>query len=366
MGDAFADRLQSSLKTLKEQKDIGDRVAVDADHCFVGFDAYKKVIDSCDVVLLAEPPHFRPITLKAAIEAGKNVFCEKPVAVDIPGIYSILETAKKAEEKGLSIVSGLCWRYDNAVQETMKRIHDGAIGDILAIQETYVCGYLWERARRPDWTEMEFQVRNWTYFTWLAGDINAEQHIHSLDKGAWALGDPSPLRAWGIGGRQVRTEPKFGNIYDHHAVVYDFPNDVKMYSYCRQQAGCYNETSDVFIGTKGRATIIPWRKHFIEGENPWKFSGKEGDMYDLEHEALFKSIREGKPINNGAYMANSTAIALLGRTATYTGQMIAWEDLMKSKQSLAPEKYSFDADPPILPGKDGAYPIAMPGVTKFV
>jgi predicted dehydrogenase len=364
MGDAFADRLENSLGSL--QKKYGDRAAVDADHRFVGFDAYRKVIDSgVDVVILTEPPHFRPKHLQAAVEAGKHVFCEKPVAVDAPGIRSILASSEQAEQKGLSIVSGLCWRYHPAVQETMKRVLDGAIGDILSIQETYLTGELWHRGREDDDTEMRYQMRNWYYFSWLSGDFNCEQHVHSLDKALWAFHDEPPIRAWGTGGRQVRTDPKFGDIYDHHAVVYEYPNNARVHSYCRQQNGCFRDVSDHFLGTKGHADIL---KNQIDvwGQDSWRYRGPGGNMYDLEHEALFRSIRSGQPINNGLYMARSTMLAILGRMVDYTGQVITWEDAMNSQQVLAPSSYEWDAEPPVLPDENGHYPVAMPGVTKFV
>lgn len=366
MADAFADRQQRSLEILKKQ--FPEKIAVDPERCFIGFDAGDKLIHSdVDVVILAEPPHFRPMHLKSAVEAGKHVFCEKPVAVDAPGVRSVLTTAEEAQKKNVNIVSGLCWRYDLGVQETMKRVLDGAIGDIQCIQETYLAGTLWHRARKPDWTEMEYQVRNWLYFTWLSGDFNTEQHVHSLDKAAWALRDEPPVRAWGTGGRQVRTDPIYGDIYDHHAVTYEYANGVYVYAFCRQMAGCYNDVSDIILGTKGRANIL---KHRIDGENRWHFteSGAEPrpSMYDREHQALFNAIRSGNTINNGVYMARSTMLAILGRMVDYTGQAITWEEALNSKQSLAPTSYAMDAAPPTLPDKDGRYPVAMPGMTTFV
>ena len=362
MADAFEDRVQQRRKSLKTS--LGDRIAVDDDHCFAGFDAYQKLVDSdVDVVLLCATPHFRPRHLKACVAAGKHVFCEKPVAVDAPGIRSVLASVAQAEERNLCLVSGLCWRYHYGVRETMKRVLDGAIGEIRAIQETYLTGGLWTRPRQPDQTEMQYQMRNWYNFTWLSGDHNVEQHVHSLDKGSWAMGDKPPLRAWGLGGRQARgRDPKFGTIFDHHAVVYEYPDGVKVSAFCRQQAGCYNDTSDQFIGTKGRANIL---RHRIEGENPWQFRGKGGGMYDIEHQELFAAIRSGKPINNGSYMATSTMLAIIGRMATYTGQTVTWEQAMDSKQDLSPASYAWDADPPTLPDENGHYEIAMPGVTKF-
>jgi len=366
MGDAFSDRLEGSLKALQGQ--YGKRVDVPKARRFTGFDAYQKVLQSgVDVVVLAEPPHFRPQHLKAAIEAGKHVFCEKPVAVDAPGVRSVLATCEAAKKKNLSIVSGLCWRYHHGVRETMKRVLDGTIGDLVAMQETYLTGLLWERPRQPKWTEMEFQLRNWYYFTWLSGDHNVEQHVHSLDKALWAMHDEPPERAWGLGGRQVRTEPKFGDIYDHHAVAYEYPKGVTVYSYTRQvPGGAYMDVSDVFTGTKGRANILRFQIDDLAGKPIWRFKGEGGNMYDIEHQALFCAIRSGKPVNNGLYMARSTMLAIMGRMVNYTGKVLTWDEAINSKQDLSPKCYAWNAEPPTKPDKDGRYPVAMPGVTPFV
>ena len=332
MADAFADRLHGSLAALKKQ--AGDKVAVDADHCFVGLDAYQKLISSgVDVVLSTTPPHFRPQHLRACIEAGKHVFAEKPVAVDAPGVRSVLASAEAAKKKNLNLVVGLCWRHHPGVRETMKRVLDGAIGQIKALQETYLTGLLWQWARKPNMTEMEFQLRNWMYFSWLSGDFNTEQHVHSLDKASWAMHDEPPLRAWGVGGRQVRTDPQFGDVFDHHAVAYEYADGVTLHAYCRQMAGCYSDVSDHYIGTKGRASILDFR---IEGENPWHYRGPEANMYDIEHQELFAAIRAGKPINNGLYGARSTMLAILGRMVNYTGKTLTWDDAINSQQRLAP------------------------------
>jgi len=364
VGDAFADQAERSVGLLKQQ--FGGRIAVDAERRFAGFDAYAKVIASgVDVVLLATPPHFRPLHLKACVEAGKHVFAEKPVAVDAPGVRSVLDTCRRAQEKGLSVVSGLMFRFDPGMREAMKRIRDGAIGRIVAMQETYNCGPPWFRNRKrlPEWTEMEFQMRNWYPFTWLSGDHNVEQHVHSLDKAAWAMGDEPPVRAWGSGGRQVRSEITLGQIFDHHCVVYEYANGIKLYSHCRRQAGCADDISDIFLGTKGTCDLM---KHRIEGENPWRYQGPKENMFVIEHEALFDSIRRAKPLNHGVYMARSTMLAILGRMTTYTGQAITWQEAMQSKEDLSPARYAWDAAPPVLPDRDGSYPIAVPGVTKFI
>ncbi len=367
MADAFNDRLQNSLRALKKS-DFADKVAVDPDHCFVGFDAADKLCQSgaVDVVILASPPHFRPVHLKAAVDAGLHIFCEKPVAVDAPGIRSVMASVEEAKKKNLNIVSGLCWRYDRGVQETMKRVLDGAIGEIKSIQETYLAApisYYW---RRPEWTEMEYQLRNWQYFYWLSGDCNVEQHVHSLDKASWAMHDQPPLRAWGIGGRQCR-DPKQGNVYDHHAVTYEYPGGVHVHAYCRQIPGCAWDVNDIIFGTKGQASLLANR---IQAATNWHFKSSKGafaagGMYDREHQALFAAIRSGNTINNGHYMAQSTMLGIMGRMVDYTGQFLTWEQAINSKQRLAPARYAFDAVPPALRDKDGNYPAAMPGITRF-
>lgn len=377
LADAFGDRLTGTLGRLK--KIAPEQVDVDPSRCFVGFDAYKDVISSgVDVVLLASPPHFRPLHLKACIDAGKHVFAEKPVAVDATGVRSVMASCKLAREKSLNIVSGLCWRYDTVIRETMKRIHDGAIGQAICVQTTRNLGFLWQRPRKPEWTEMEFQMRNWYYFTWLSGDHNVEQQIHGIDKCTWALRDEAPLRAWGTSGRQVRTESKWGDIYDHHAVVFEYASGARMYALARQQPNCFNDYSEVIIGTKGRCDL---QKGRIEGETNWSYGAQAGDlsgfsgklrkgglrpMHQVEQDELFAAIRAGKCINNGDYMCQSTLVALLGRTVGYTGQQVTWEQMQQSQLDLSPKRYAFDAEPPTKPGPDGNYPIAMPGVTRFV
>jgi predicted dehydrogenase len=356
MGDLFPDHLAYTRSYL--QKLGKDKIDVADDRCFVGFDAYQKVIDSgVDLVILATPPGFRPLHLAAAVAAGKHVFAEKPVAVDAPGVRSVLKTCAEARKKNLALVSGLCWRYDHGMRATFQEIHDGAVGDIVALQCTYNAGGLWHIDRQPGWSDMEWQCRNWLYFTWLSGDHNVEQHIHSLDKMAWAMRDEYPVKASGIGGRQVRTGPEFGHIFDHHSVVYEYANGVKVFSACRQQNGCANDVSDHVFGTRGTCDVM---KHVIKGpggKKLWQYSGGRGDMYQNEHNELIASIRAGKPINNGDYMTRSTLMAIMGRMATYTGKVITWEQALNSQEDLTPPKYEFGPLP--VP------PVAVPGVTKF-
>ena len=361
MADAFADKIAPCLAQIKAARP--DQVDVKDNQCFVGFDAYKQAIASgVDVVVLALPSHFHCIHLKAAVEAGKHVFVEKPHAVDPVGVRMIGEACEIAHQRNLSVVSGLCWRYDRGVRETMKREHHGAIGDVVAVRTSYMTDFSWTRPRKPEYTEMEYQMRNWYNFCWLSGDLPGLTLVHSLDKGSWALGDKPPERAWGLGGRQVRTGPEYGDVYDHHTLVFEYANGVQMFAFVRQQTGCFADVSDHIIGTKGRANVLA---HRIEGEQKWQFSGPKPNMYDVEHQELFAAIRAGKPINNGNYMATSTMLAVLGRMVAYSGASITWEEAMKSPLSLAPARYAFDADPPIKPDKDGRYPIAMPGITRF-
>jgi predicted dehydrogenase len=373
LADVFPDRIERSLKDLyteagKEKKaSLAKKIDVKPDHKFTGFDAYKQLLASdVDVVLLTTPPHFRPAHLKAAVEAGKHVFCEKPVAVDAPGVRSVLDSCREAKKKNLSVVSGLCWRYHHAKRETMQRVHDGYVGDIVALHCTYNAGLLWSFVREPGWSDMEYQMRNWLYYTWLSGDHIVEQAIHSIDKMAWAMKDEPPLRAEGSGGRQVRTDPLYGHIFDHHAVVYEYKNGVKMFHFCRQQGGhCHNGVTDFVMGTEGTCAVS---KHTITGKRPWAYKEdkkKADDMYQNEHDELFAGIRSGHPINNGEYMSRSTLLAIMGRMATYTGKVVTWEQALNSKEVL---------NPPMKEGFDGTYKfgpmnvpeVAMPGITDVV
>ncbi|TWT31580.1 Gfo/Idh/MocA family protein [Blastopirellula retiformator] len=354
--DIFPDVLAQARKRLGRA--LGDRLEVTDETCFSGFDGYKQVMETdVDVVLLATPPHFRPAHLRAAIEAGKHVFCEKPVAVDAPGCRHVFETVEMAKEKNLSIVSGLCWRYDPKVKATVEKIKDGSIGDIVAVHETYLTGTLWYRQPQPDWTEMEHQVRNWLYYTWLSGDHTAEQHIHSLDKALWINDDAAPLSCEAVGGRLVRTDAKWGNVYDHFGMTFEFPNDVKTFAFCRQMAGCYNDVNDYILGSNGTASILGGTVTPKKGD-AWKYDGPNANMYDEEHKALYAGIRSGNVINNGIYMTRSTMMAIMGRMAAYTGKKITWDMAINSQEDMTPKTYEWgDVEIPT---------VAMPGKTKFV
>src|SRR5262245_3626994 len=360
MGDAFEDRLKESLATLRDDKQIAPKIDV-KERCFVGFNAYKDVLASeVDVVLLTTPPHFRPLHFEAAIQAGKHVFAEKPVAVDAPGVRSVLATNELAKKQGLAVVSGLCLRYDNGFRETVKRIHGGAIGEIVALQANDYRGSNWGKPRQPDWSDMQYQMRNWYNFTWLSGDFNVEQHVHFLDVCAWLMKNEYPVRAVGTGGRQVRTRPEHGHIYDHFSIVYEYAGGAKLFSNCRQQHGCSNDMSANVLGSKGRATLSERPKGLvIRTSEDWYYSGPTNDMYQTEHDELFASIRDGKPLNNGEYMAKSTLLAIMGRMAAYTGKVITWDMAMNSKEELKPPQYDWAIKLP-------EPPVAMPGRTQFI
>lgn len=360
MADVFPDRLEQSYNALKEENP--EKLQVTEKHKFVGFDSYKKVLETdVDVVILATPPSFRPGHLEAAIDAGKHVFFEKPVAVDAPGIRRVIETAKKAKLKNLGMMSGFCWRYDFPKRETYNRILDGAIGDVVSIYNTYNTGALWFKERQPDWSDFEYVMRNWLYYNWLSGDHIAEQAVHSLDLMQWAMGDELPVKAVGTGGRQSRTQEQYGNIFDHFAIVFEYANGTKGFHFSRQQKGCARAYDISIQGTKGHCYIDVFRKHEITGAESWKYQGEKNNMYQTEHDELFASIRAGKPINDGIRSANSTMLAIWGRMVAYTGEELTWDQAINSEEILGPKLDEYDWD---LAWKMKG--VAQPGITKFV
>ena len=359
VGDVFADMAQNCVDSLKADAECGARVKVSPAQMFVGLGAYKDVIAACDVVLLCTTPGFRPLHLRAAIEAGKHTFVEKPIAVDGPGVRSVIESCRLAKERGLNVVSGLCYRYENKKRETIARLQDGAVGEITALQCTYNTGFLWHRGRHPDCTELQYQLRNWLYFTWLSGDLIAEQHIHSLDKIAWAMQDEYPVKCVASGGRSARTGAEYGDAYDHFNTVYEWKNGVRLFSSCRQWGGASGDVSDWVFGTKGKANI---QSHQIWGEKAWAWRdrGAPDDMYQNEHDALFAALRKGEVIDDGDYMCRSTLMAIMGRIAAYTGQDITADAALNSQVSIGPDAatLTFDTPPPTPK-------VAVPGVTSF-
>ena len=364
MGDAFAEQIENSESQLKKTASVADRVDVPPDRRFVGLDAYKQVIDECDVVLLATPPGFRPIHFAYAVAKGKHAFVEKPMAVDGPGLRMFLEAARQSKAKGLSAVNGFCWRYFAPRRELMARVHGGDIGPIVAVETMYNSQGVWEPDRDPHLpraqckSELEYQMRNWYYYAWLSGDHIVEQAVHGLDTMAWAMNDAPPIRCYGVGGRQVRTEPKYGNIYDHFSITYDYPDDVRGYHQCRHWANTATRTADFVQGTKGRADVFGRQ---ISGPNKWRYRAADGapplDMYQSEHNEMFAALRAGKPINNAEQAVGSTLLALMGRMAAYTGEVITSEQAMASKEAL------FPAD--LASGEAPKRAVPIPGVTKF-
>jgi predicted dehydrogenase len=359
MGDVFADRLEQSLKALAEEVPA-EKLKVSRDHRFIGFDAYRKVIDSgVDVVLLTTPPRFRPEHMMAAVEAGKHVFCEKPVAVDAPGVRKVLAAAKKAKEKNLSVVSGFCYRYDYGYRAMFDKILNGEIGELMAVTTMRYGTELWSFPRQPGWTDMEYKMRNWYYYHWLSGDHIVEQAVHSIDLMCWVMGDQVPVRATGSGGRQVRTDPIFGNIYDHFAIEYEYANGARGYHFCRQHNNCTNRNTIEMFGSKGLARIRMGKPVLeLSGKGNWTYNGEKNDMYQTEHDELFASIRNGRPVNDGKWMANSTMMAIMGRDSAYTGKTVTWADAINSEKTEGPphEQFSWDLEwdgPGVpVPGKD--------------
>lgn len=370
MADAFQHRLDSSLSTLKDR--MGDKVDVPPDRQFVGLDAYKKAIALADVVILTTPPGFRPVTFEEAIAQGKHVFMEKPVATDAPGIRRVLAAAQTAKEKNLKVLVGFQRRSDPAYIETVKRLQDGAIGNVVAAHVYWNSGVLWCRSRTElahtlghEPTEMEHQVNNWYYYTWLCGDNIVEQHIHNVDVINW-IKDAYPIRAQGMGGCQVRTGPEYGQNFDHHAVEYEYEDGTRMFSYCRHMAGCWNQVGEKVIGATGRSEV---NRHVILGDTRWRFRDRnDRASTQLEHDILFDAILNGKDITNSTAEngAKSTMTAILGRMACYSGQQLEWDQAMNGQVDLFPETLSWDAPPKVLPDANGYYPRAMPGITKVL
>ncbi|MFO0958604.1 MAG: Gfo/Idh/MocA family oxidoreductase [Isosphaeraceae bacterium] len=360
VGDAFADAIKASLSNLSSSS-IADQVAVPEDRRYAGFDAFQKVIDQVDVVLLCTPPAFRPQHLAYAVNKGIHAFVEKPVATDGAGVRSVLESCKVAREKNLSLASGHCWRYEPGRRETMQQVFDGKIGDIVAIETTYNSQGVWEprKTREQCGSEMEYQMRNWYYYLWLSGDHIVEQAVHGLDTMGWVMDDKAPLRCWGTGGRQVRTDPKYGNIFDHFAIVYEYPNNVRGYHTCRHWVNSANQVKDYVLGSKGTCDVFG-NTITGRGENDtlFRYRGPKKNMYQVEHDELFAAIRKGDHLRNVDRAAASTMLALMGRTAAYTGKVVTYDEVLNSTERLVPEAFDWDDNVPKTP-------IPVPGVPRL-
>ena len=366
MADAFDDRMQGSLAEISKRHP--DNVDVPPERMHVGFDAFKKAIDEdIDVVIMATPPGFRPAHFEYAVAKGKHVFMEKPVAVDGPGIRKVLEAARSAKEQKLCVGVGLQRHHSQKYQQTIAAIEDGAIGRPIMARVYWNSSGVWVKPREEGQTEMTYQMRNWYYFNWLCGDQIVEQHIHNLDVGNWCMGGV-PVKAQGMGGRLVRTGPKYGEIYDHHAVEYTYANGAKMISQCRHHPGTKATVNEFAEGSEGTVDFGKGRITGYDGSK-WRHDG-DTDHYQKEHDVLFDAIRTGKEHNEAVNGAHATLTSILGRMCTYSGQEITWEQALNSKRVLAPgddlSALTFDTVPKSAPDADGLYPIPMPGQYEVI
>ncbi len=360
MADAFEDRLQRALKsTLEEHPEMVD---VPEERQFTGFDAAQKAMDAgVDVVILTTPPGFRPMHFEYAVSKGLHVFMEKPVATDAPGIRQVLAAAEESRRKGLKVGVGLQRHHDSGYQETMRRVQEGAIGDVLLMRCYWNSAGVWTYQRKQDMTEMEYQMRNWYYFTWICGDHIVEQHIHNLDVCNWLKGGP-PVKAQGVGGRQVRVGPDTGEIFDHHMVEYTYADGTKMLSECRHQPQTFGSVSEHAHGSKGTAQFNRYTISTTDGDK-WRYREKSENPYQVEHDQLFAAIRSGADHNEAEYGATSTMTAIMGRMATYSGKQVTWDGAIASDTDLLPESFAWNATPKVMPNADGSYPWAVPGIT---
>jgi len=368
MADAFRDRLDTAYNALSEK--YGDKLAVSEDMKFVGFDAYKDAIAQADVVILATPPGFRPMHFEEAVKQGKQIFMEKPVAVDAAGIRKVLKAAEVAKAKKLNVVVGLQRHYQANYIETIKRIHNGDIGDIINGQVYWNDGGVWVRERQPGQTEMEYQMRNWYYFNWLCGDHINEQHVHNIDVANWVKQGP-PVKVEGTGGRLIRTSKENGEIFDHHVLAYTYADGSVIHSECRHFPGAQNRVDESFQGTKGTAYLSGGNHGILKD---WKGNvlfdhdrKNQPNPYQVEHDQLWATLFNGDyKFADAENAANSTMTAIMGRYATYSGKTLTFEEALNGQVELMPETLAWDALPKVLPGPDGYYPHAIPGKTKVV
>ncbi|GAA4468348.1 Gfo/Idh/MocA family oxidoreductase [Nibrella saemangeumensis] len=374
MADAFRDRLDDSYKSLtgRDLKDASGKPKVDVpeDRKFVGFDGYKQAIALADVVILATPPGFRPMHFEEAVRQGKHVFMEKPVATDAPGVRRVLAAAEEAKRKKLNVVTGLQRRYQPSYREMVKRIQDGALGDIIGGQVYWVSGGVWQKPRKPGQTEMDYQMRNWYYFNWLCGDHITEQHVHNIDVANWVK-NSYPVSCQGTGGRQVRTDKEYGEIFDHHIVDFVYADGTTINSQCRHYEGTYSRVDEMFLGTKGKVEGMEKKSSALmayNGQPIFSYSAKaDGNPYQIEHDELFSAIAKGEfKFADAERTAKSTMTSIMGRMATYSGKVVKWEDALNSQIDLMPDRLAWDAMPKVLPNAEGYYPIAVPGKTIAV
>lgn len=364
MADAFDEKLQTSYDNLIKLHG-SEKVDVPAERRFVGLDGYKEVIALADVVFLATPPGFRPLHFEEIVKQGKHAFVEKPVATDVHGVNKMMALGKKAEAKGLKVVVGHHLRFQKSLIESVKRLQDGIIGDLISMNSYFNTAGVWVRDRKPDMTEMQYQVWNWYYFTWLSGDHNVEQHVHNLDFVNWLKG-MHPVKAQGMGGREVRTDKKYGQIFDHHYVEYEYPDGSILNSQCRHIPNTWSNWSDRVWGTGGYFESIPGPQQAVikdkTGKELFRYRGKDDpSARQVEQDVLMHKIYHDEPINQIQAGAESTMTGILGRMATYSGQVVTWEEAINSGQKIVPDTFSWQDQPPILPDAAGNYPVPKPG-----
>ena len=388
IADAFRDQLDAAVGRITKatQGDETATVELTDDSKFVGFDAFKQVVDSgVDLVILATPPGFRPIHFDYAVSQGKHVFMEKPVATDAAGVRKVLAAAKTAKEKNLKVGVGLQRRHRQTYLDLLDQFDDGLVGDLQFMRVYWNNQGVWEprKSREEVSSEMEYQMRNWYYYTWLCGDHIVEQHIHNIDVGNWVMnrqkGFLHPVTARGVGGRQVRTAPRYGEIFDHHCVEFTYEDGTKMYSECRHQPNVWNSVSEHLHGTLGVLNLTDQNRNSVDfkdgsdgltdkiaGWRRGQWKGDFNDAYQTEHDDLFAAIRADRPYSEAEYGAHSTMSSIFGRMATYSGKELKWDEALGSTVDLVPEEFGWEVDPPIVPGPDGVYPTPMPGITKVV
>ncbi len=363
MTDPFIERVKAKRESLRKVKP--EQVQVDDDHCFCRLDGYKKVIESVDYVLIACAAKFHPMYAKAAVEAGKHTFVEKPHAIDPLGVQVVLQAAEIAKKKSVGLLSGLQSRFTASIRETIERVHDGQIGDVVAIEENYIRGPYGRTDRPKNLRELEIQLGNQYRFAWLCGDDVPQSLVHNLDRATWALKETPPVRCHGLGGRSG-VQSLLGDVFDHHSVTYHYANGVRLYAFCRTTLNCYNENSSIYLGTKGIAYPMAGR---ITGQKEWKFAGRQESATVAEHREFIKSIRAGKPLNCGDYMARSTLVGVMGQMSCYSGKEVTWEQVCKSDYFIPPkpEACTWDMESPTKADENGVYPVCFtPGLSRNV
>lgn len=368
--DIFPDKIEGAIKTLTPM--FPDRIEVPKERQFSGLDGYRGVIENCDVVLVACASRFHPDYAMAAVQAGKHVFVEKPAAVDVVGIEKILQADELSKKNGAGVLAGVTYRYHLGRREAIQRMRAGEIGDIVAIECNYLRGPYRLIERQPEWSEMEYQLRNWYHFSWLSGDDIPQSLIHNLDSALWALGDEMPAHAFGMGGRSTHFQAAMGTSFDHHCVTYEYADGRRIYGSCRTAVGCHGLNRDVFHGTKGRCYFAAFDRPYmtdLKGKLTWRADAETSKKspYEQEHLEFLQSIRAGQPFQRAKVLADSTMTAILGMMAVYSGQKITWQEALDSRFAFPPPgQITLNTEAPVKPGTDGTYPVAIPGQTKYI